>query len=165
MKLLYTPPDTPGWVIPMTVTPWVLLMMGFMCLTTCRAVIIYSRWRNCASTKTNLSIFIPHSNHDKKASVPSILFYSCMHVYKFVAIIYSLFVFLTTTFYIQYRETMVYHRLIFHAKSMMKLKEQLVKLAVSQWKTFYLVYLIKCAHNHVHINYTDSWASRHFIIE
>ena len=99
MKHLYTPADTPGWVIPMTGTPWVLLMMGFMCLTTCSAVIVYSRWRNCTTTNTNSSIFIPHSNHDKKASVPSIWFYSYMHVYKFVAIIYSLFIFLTTTFY------------------------------------------------------------------
>ena len=51
MKHLYTPAYTPGWVIPMTVTPWVLLIMGFMCLTSYYVVVICSRRRNKGTLK------------------------------------------------------------------------------------------------------------------
>ena len=35
MKHLYTLTDTPGWVIPMTVTPWVLLIIGLTAYVCC----------------------------------------------------------------------------------------------------------------------------------
>ena len=44
MKHLYTLTDTPGWVIPMTVTPWLLLIIGL----TAYAVVICIRRKNKA---------------------------------------------------------------------------------------------------------------------
>ena len=59
MKHLYTLTDTPGWVIPMTVTPWVLLITGL----TAYAVVIYIRKKNKSILKkVNLTDFQLHFN-------------------------------------------------------------------------------------------------------
>ena len=65
MKHLYTPA---GWVIPMTVTQWALLIMGFTCLTSYYGVVICRRRRNKGtSKKVNLRFRVLHATFNCKS--------------------------------------------------------------------------------------------------